>query len=199
MASDAVALLGALGIGSAIVIGHSMGGHVAGWMAARHPGRVMALAILDKSANGPAGAAPVEAIEPVDPVTKDWPLPFASLKEASDYIGRAMDSELSRQYFLNSLFEGPDGYSMRFSSQAIAANIAHYRGWFDLLPEIRCPTMLVRASGDGGVPGDDYAKMRTLLPDCMAFEMSSPDHNVHLSDTKEFYSYFDEFIARNGL
>ena len=198
MASDMIALLDSLNIDSIILVGHSMGGYIAGYLSAKYPKYVKALAILDKSAAGPEkpNTQPLEMIPAVDPVTKDWPLPFSSLKEARDYIKNAMESELSYQYFMNSLTEDKNGFHMMFSSQAIAANIAYYENWFHLLPEIKCPVMLLRSSSQEAVTDEDFAKMQSLLPNCMAFEVSLPDHNVHLSNKQEFYRYFDEFLIK---
>jgi 2-succinyl-6-hydroxy-2,4-cyclohexadiene-1-carboxylate synthase len=198
MAGDALSLLDRLRIDSAIVVGHSMGGGIAAWMAARHPERVKALAILDKSAAGPARPSPLplEKIEAIDPITGDWPLPFASRLEAQDYIRQAMGSKLSYQYFMNSLTEGPDGYRMMYSDQAIAANIAYYQDWYDLLPDISSPTLLLRSGSHEAVPDEDFAQMKALIHDCLAFEMTHPDHNVHLANPAEFYGHFDEFLRR---
>lgn len=41
----------------------------------------------------------------VDPLTKDWPLPFFSLNEAMNFIKQAVSSNLEYQYFMNSLVE----------------------------------------------------------------------------------------------
>ena len=198
MAEDMLALLDHLQIGPVILLGHSMGGHVAGTLAASHPEYVRALALLDKSANGPETPNPLalEEIEIIDPITKDWPLPFASLLESQEYIRKDMESELSYQYFMNSLIERPDGYHMLFSTQAMAANIAYYENWFQHLPEIKCPVMLVRASGHAAVPDEDFSRMQSLLADCSAYEMSDPDHNVHLGNKSDFYAYFDDFLKR---
>lgn len=198
MSADMTSLLDFLDIDSTILVGHSMGGHIAGYLAANYPRYVKALAILDKSASGPEtkNLKPLEELKAVDPVTKDWPLPFSCLKEASDYIHSVMETELSYQYFMNSLVEDTNGYRMMFSAQAMAANISYYENWFHLLPEIKCPVMLVRSSSHEAVPDTDFSKMQSLLPDCMAFEMSNPDHNVHLSNKQEFYGYFDEFLVK---
>lgn len=198
MAADMIALLDLLSIESVILVGHSMGGYIAGYLAARYPKYVKVLAILDKSASGPkkADPRPVEAIEPIDPITRDWPLPFTNLKEAREYIQEVMESELSYRYFMNSLIEDKDGYQMMYSAQAMAANIAYYEAWFDLLPDIKCPTMLVRSSSHEAVSDDDWEKMQSLLSDCVVYEMSEPDHNVHLSNREEFYRYFDEFLGK---
>jgi len=197
MAADMIALLDSLGIASCIAVGHSMGGSVAGHMAALYPGRVDAVAILDKSAAGPAAGneTPLDALIAIDPVTKDWPMPFRSFREAKDFIRKEMGSALSYDYFMNSLVETVDGYVMMFSQQAMAANIAYYRDWFDLLPLIRCPALLIKARGEGAVTREDFSRMRSALRRCVSYEMPNEDHNVHLSDTAEFYGYMDAFLS----
>lgn len=198
MSKDMIDLLDYLNIDSAILAGHSMGGHIAGHLTATYPEYVKALAILDKSASGPEKQSDLslEELEIIDPVTEHWPLPFSSLTEAQETIRREMDSELSYQYFMNSLVETADGYVMMFSTQAIAANIAFYSSWYSLLPGIKCPVLLVRAKGNSAVSDTDFEKMKTIIPNCMAHEMSNPDHNVHLANKNEFYKYFDEFLEK---
>jgi 2-succinyl-6-hydroxy-2,4-cyclohexadiene-1-carboxylate synthase len=198
MASDIIALLNHLDLDSIILVGHSMGAYIAGYLCAAYPHRVKALALLDKSAAGPEKGSPlpVEKIAPVDPISKDWPLPFSSLTEARACIKNAMESELSYQYFMNSLTERSDGYHMMYSAQAMAANIAYYENWFDRLPQIKCPVLLIKAGGQENVTTEDFCRMQSLLPDCLAFEMSDPDHNVHLGNPQEFYGYFDQFLRK---
>jgi pimeloyl-ACP methyl ester carboxylesterase len=194
--ADMMGLMNYLEINSAIVVGHSMGGYIAGCMAASYPGHVSGLAILDKSAAGPEkeNDTPLHELDILDPVTNNWPLPFASLSEAEAVIRRDMESELSYQYFMNSLMETEAGYGMMFSAQAIAANIAYYSDWYHCLRSLQCPVLLIRAKGSGAVSDTDFGKMKSVIPNCMAREMSDPDHNVHLANKAEFYGYFDEFL-----
>jgi pimeloyl-ACP methyl ester carboxylesterase len=196
MAADMVELVKHLQLDQVIVVGHSMGGRVAGHLAALHPELVKALAILDKSASGPAGPVtlPLDQVPPIDPLTEDWPMPFASREKARKFIRSVMDSDLSCQYFMDSLVEAPEGYRMMFSAQAMAANIAYEENWFHLLPQIKCPVLLIRATGSGAVSDEDFAKMRSLIPLCTAREIPHPDHNVHLGDKEKFYAYFDEWL-----
>jgi pimeloyl-ACP methyl ester carboxylesterase len=198
MAADIIGLMDQLKIEKVILVGHSMGASIAGYFAATYPDRLRGVAILDKTAAGPekANTTPLDDIPAIDQVTKDWPLPFSSLKEAQDFIKKDMETDLSYQYFMNSLTEDINGYHMMFSAQAMAANIAFYEDWFDLLPKIKCPALLVRASGQGAVNDKDFSRMQALLSDCMAIEMSDPDHNVHLSNKEEFYGYFDRFLNK---
>jgi pimeloyl-ACP methyl ester carboxylesterase len=198
MASDILGLMDHLKINQVILVGHSMGASIAGYFAAAYPDRLRGVAILDKTAAGPEkpNTTPLEEIPAVDPITKDWPLPFSTLKEARDCIKNAEKSELSYQYFMNSLTEDLDGYHMLFSAQAMAATIAYYQDWFDLLPKIKCPVLLVRAGGQGAVTDEDFSRMQAMIPDCLAFDMSDPDHNVHLSNPEEFYGYFDKLLGK---
>jgi pimeloyl-ACP methyl ester carboxylesterase len=198
MAEDMVELLEFLKIDSVILVGHSMGGRVAGYFAALYPKYVKALAILDRSAAGPAKSPmpQLDQIQDSDPLTLDWPLPFSSLSEAREYIHKAMDSELSYQYFMNSLIETVEGYHMMFSSQAMAAGIAYDEDWFHLLPSIQCLVLLIRAKGHEAISDEDFIKMQALIPNVIAHEMSHADHNVHLANKEEFYKYFDGFLKK---
>jgi len=198
MAEDIIELLDFLKIESVILMGHSMGGRVAGYLTAFYPKYVKALAILDKSASGPAKPSmlPLDQIPAIDPLTEDWPLPFSSLSEARNFIQQATDSNLGYQYFMNSLVETTEGYQMMFSSQAMVANIAYEGNWFHLLPGIRCLVLLIRAKGSGAVSDEDFIKMQSLMQNCLAHEISHSDHNVHLGNKEEFYKYFDEFLKK---
>ncbi|MNB79825.1 Soluble epoxide hydrolase [compost metagenome] len=197
MAADVAALLDYLNITKVILVGHSMGGQVAGYTAAKYPSYIQALAILDKSPAGPEQRSnlPLEQMDLSDPVTRDWPLPFSSLKEAMFCIRQATDSDLSYQYFMNSLTETAEGYQMLFSPQAMGANIAYNMDWYHLLPDIKCRTLIIRAKNSEAVPDKALFKMKKLLAKCSDFEMSHPNHNVHLSNPAEFYACFDPFLT----
>ncbi|GLI04589.1 hypothetical protein YDYSG_06190 [Paenibacillus tyrfis] len=196
MAEDIIQLLDYLKIDSIILVGHSMGGAVAGYLAAVYPEYVKAVAILDKSASGPAepNKVMIDKSQLRDPLTKNWPLPFATRNEAMNFIRQAADSNLEYQYFMNSLVETVEGYQMMFSSQAMAANMAYYENWFHLLPGIQCLVLLIRAKGNQAISDEDFISMQSLIPNCIAHEMSHSDHNVHLSNKEEFYEWFDVFL-----
>ncbi|WP_040953084.1 alpha/beta fold hydrolase [Gorillibacterium massiliense] len=195
-AEDAAGLLMSLNIDSAVVVGHSMGGKTAGYMAALYPARVKAAAILDITADGPAkpDLIPFEQIPDRIPLTQDWPLPFSTLNEAKSFIAEAAETELDYDFYMNSLIETVEGYQMMFSTRAIAAYYAHKESWYHLLPDIKCPVLLVRAKGNDAVQDDNLLGMQSMLLNSQVREISNPDHNVHLSDKMTFYSYIDEFL-----
>lgn len=195
MAEDIIKLLNLLKIDSVILVGHSMGGAIAGYLSAMYPKYIKAVAILDKSASGPGPSKlPLDKNQLIDPLTKDWPLPFATLNEAMNFIKQATNSNLEYEYFMNSLVETVRGYEMLFSPKAMAINVAHYEDWFQLLPNIKCLVLLIRANSHEAVPDGDFIKMQSLISNCLAYEISHPDHNVHLGSKEEFYKYFEEFL-----
>jgi len=194
MAEDIIQLLDFLNINSVIIVGHSMGGAVAAQIAALYPKYVKAVAILDKSAKETNKLSLDEEL--IDPLTKDWPMPFATLNEAMNFIKQASESDLEYEYFMKSLVERVEGYEMKFSPKAIAMIHACKKNWFDILSSIKCQAMLIRSSSHEGVPDEDFIKMQSLLSNCIAYEISHPDHNVHLANKEEFYGYFDEFLKR---
>jgi len=49
---------------------------------------------------------------------------------------------------------------------------------------------------ESAISDEHFLKMQSLIPDCIAHEMSHPDHNVHLGSKKEFYCHFDDFLKR---
>lgn len=95
---------------------------------------------------------------------------------------------------MNSLIETVEGYKMMLSSQAMALYSTYYKSWFQLLPDIKCLVLLIRAKGNGAVLDEDFVKMQSLISNCITYEMSDSDHNVHLSNKEEFYKYLDEFL-----
>lgn len=197
MCGDIDQLMNHLDIESAIVLGHSQGGRIGAHLAFHYPERVRKLAILDKSAAGHSLDTQVDdSIIYPDYLTHDWPLPFKTLEAARSYILDAMDDALSFSYFMLSLTETKDGYTMLFDQNAIGSLKAHDLNWFHILPEIKCPTLLMRTSSKEAISDADWENMIRLLPDCTPVEMAHPNHNVMVSDTETFYGFIDGFIGK---
>lgn len=188
MADDMMELIKLLNCEPVTLVGHSMGGRIAGYLSALYPEMVKNLAILDKCAAGP------EKPSIKYNLTKNWPLSFSNYQEAKNFISEKVCSKLWLDYFMESLFETKDGYELLFSRQAIAANIEYEVSWYHLLPNIQCPVTLITAKNGEAVPKTELEKMESLIPKCKVYEIPNPDHFVHKSVPDEFYSYFDKFL-----
>jgi pimeloyl-ACP methyl ester carboxylesterase len=161
-ADDMVRVLDAVGVERAVVVGHSMGGFVAGWMAAGHPDRVSALVLV-------AGGLPL----PWPPgVPKDDTAPALMLGPAGDrlrmvypdretYLGfwRAHPafatgwSDDVERYALYDVEDVTGGVRPRTRLAPVATNIVQLSGDGGYL----------RAVADSGVPIDFLHAPRGLL------------------------------------
>ncbi len=196
-AADSSLLLKKLNCAAAIVVGHSIGGRNAAYLAAMYPQAVKALVILDASAEGPENLSDLapDKVPPVDDFTSDWPAPYRSYKEAKDDLSGRFPRATTVRYFLDSLFENAIGYDFLFSRQAMSAIDVYYQDWHHILKQIQCPVLLVRAENSWHLSKEEAVKMKKTLKKCMYFEVSDSDHMVYADNTEEFYPVFEKFIA----
>ena len=117
MAADLLRLLDDQAIPRARVIGHSMGGKAAMWLALTAPQRVATLTVVD--------IAPVTyPNRHADLVAALGAIPLATLKdrrEADARLAPVVPEAAVRGYLLQNLEHTPDGWRWRFALAAIAA------------------------------------------------------------------------------
>ncbi len=195
-AQDAYELIMKVDCAPVTVIGHSMGGRVAGTLAASYPGVVKALVMLDEPAGEPKRkAGQAEGGIPVDPLTSGWPTPYPTYQDALEHLREKFKLETNVRYFLESLRETAGGYDFLFSRYAMGAISRDYADWYELLDKIRCPAMLVRASKSWCLSQQEADKIRRTLPGCYYCEISGSDHMVYADNPDEFYPHLDRFLA----
>jgi len=197
MAEDAHQLLHSLGATPAIVVGHSMGGRTAGFLAALHPGDVRALAVLDINADGGDAipGVPLEQVPGVDALTADWPTPYLTYADALRDLRQRFPRATNVRYFQESLTGRAEGYDFMFSRWAMSALETYLHGWLHLLPRIRCATLLVRGTESSALTKEQAERMRPLIQDCTYVEITDSDHMVYVDNPKEFDPAFDAWLA----
>jgi len=164
-----------------------------------YPNKVKACAVLDIPADGLRKAIselPPERVKPVDILTKDWPTPYPTYEEALRDISGRFEYESNVAYFLESLVETVEGFDFMFSPYAMAAMDEYHREWYDILPKIECPVLLVRAGDSWSLSKEQAAKMIPLIKDCTYYEVSGSDHALYLDNPEGFYPGFEEFLGR---
>lgn len=197
-AADAYELIRVLRCGPAIVVGHSIGGRNAAYLAALYPEVVKVLVILDAKASGPKtlSTVPPNQVPSIDSFTADWPTPYKSYQEAINDLSKRFPYETSVKYFSDSLTETSKGYDFLFSRYAMSAIDVYYQDWYNILGRIQCPVLLVRAKNSWYLSEEEAAKMKALLKDCAYFEVSESDHMVYADNPQEFYPLFEKFLTR---
>ncbi|MFF4694289.1 alpha/beta fold hydrolase [Streptomyces chattanoogensis] len=155
-ARDVVAVLDHAGIGQAHVYGTSMGGRVAQWVAADHPGRVDRLVLGCTSPGGPNG------------VERGPEVRRALTQSDADAARRALRELMYTPGWLAG-HEGPF-HTLGDSSMPAHARRRHLRAsarhdaW-DALPRITAPTLVVHGTDDLFNPTANAPLLTDRIPD----------------------------------
>lgn len=192
--ADALAVIDALAIDSAVVVGHSMGGTHAIRLAATHPARVTRLVVVD------AGPEPLrEGAERARRLSLERPEPFANGEEALAYLHRTSPG-YSEEVYANRmrwLFrKGDAGLAWRSSREALGSIMASARrdDLWHALSALRCPTLIVRGTRSNVLSADVAQRMVTALADGRLIELDA-GHNVALDRPSELAQAVISFVA----
>ncbi len=183
--ADALAVLDALKIERAVVVGHSMGGLHSINLAARHPGRMRALVIVDASPDPlPAGA------ERAQRLLTGRPARFRDRAEARAYLEWTSPDYAAAVYEnrLAFAFREENGELVWRSDPAALKRIMSGRmptdDRWDALAAIACPTLVVRGTRSNVLSEDVAQDMVRSLADGRLMELDA-GHNVPLDRPRE--------------
>lgn len=127
-----------LGLQSPVLVGQSLGGHTAVLTAARHPGLVRALVLVEAGAGEPSPGTPADIGAWLD----SWPVPFPSREAAVRFFGGGPVGE----GWADGLEEREGGLWPRFDRDTMVASLAELarRSFAAEWSGVSCPTLLVR-------------------------------------------------------
>ena len=193
-AADIVAVLDALGWRSPLVIGHSLGGYVGAYLAARHPDRVGALVITDTMTQwsedetawalkqverpGPEFANPSEA-------GARYRLSPPETKAPADWIRHLGAAAVVEQK--------PGVWHYAFDRRVFAQ--ARPDAW-PLLPGVVCPTLVVRGEGSRIMDRDAWLRVATAVQRGQFAEVKDAWHHLILDDPAGFCSIVTTWLDR---
>lgn len=192
--ADALAVLDTLAIGSALVVGHSMGGTHAIRLAAAHPDRVSRLVVVD------AGPEPMpEGAQRARRLSLERPRRFASAAEALAYLHSTSPGYSDAVYAnrLRWLFhEEHGGLVWRSSREALASIMsgARHGDLWSELRAIRCPVLVVRGTRSNVLSAEVAQRMVTTLASGRLLELEA-GHNVALDRPRELARAVVDFAA----
>ncbi|MBX3027007.1 alpha/beta hydrolase [bacterium] len=167
-AADCLALLDRVGAGPVDLVGHSMGGRVAAWIAAHHPERIRALALLDAR----LGAVPRERAErwrgarasdapPRHYPTRAEAMAAFRLTPPEADVAPAVRAELAA----DAVRQRPDGrWMMAFDRAVLALDGSRVEDLLPVAARIRCPTLFLRGRDSTVVGTAQSAALTAALP-----------------------------------
>lgn len=193
--ADLLETADSLGIDAAVWIGHSFGGRLAAEVAALHPDRVRALALLDSGLVVP----PERALQGAELERLDWSFATAdgaiNAVLANDAVVAA-PREVVAAYVRDDVRKGPDG-RFRFRFSPSAAVVAWSEMTLPPPPIAKLPTLLVRAEVplcEGGSPSGHYFED---LGDLFTAVEVPNGHNVLWESPEETGAAVEGFVQAN--
>ena len=192
-ADDAVAILDALGMDQAHVLGHSMGGYIAQALALRHPERVRSLVLVGTSAGAPTHA-PVPR-ETLDAWLANADRPPEAFARATAFLSFApgWTDEHPDEYeaFLTARLEHPTPPEC-FRAQLDATTV-----WLEAgapVEKIMAPTLVVHGDADRVVPIANGRGVAARIPRARLAVVPGAGHYVMLEDPDGFNALVARFL-----
>jgi 3-oxoadipate enol-lactonase len=188
LASDAVALLDALGIERVHFVGLSMGGMIGQMLGAKYPERLLSLVICDSSSNmnakeiwdGRIAMAEKDGLEQmVEPTVERWFTP-------AFVAGGSKDLDAIRDMIRTTGLEG-------YLANARALRDMNLTG---LLAEITVPVLIIVGEDDPATPPEQSRVIHQNIPDSILVILKDAAHLSNLEQPEKFNSALLRFFAR---
>lgn len=191
MAADLAGVMRALGTGSAVVAGHSMGGVVVGQLAARFPELVRALILEDpawflpeaREAGGGIGAGPMG----------EWVRSLA-VKGAEELMAECRAEHPTwPEIVVLRWCQGKKQLDQNFP----ASRDSNWGRWTDAARAIQCPALLVTADPDlGGIINPDTARqIHEWNPRIQVAHIPGAGHHVRFAQERAYTQAVRDFLA----
>jgi esterase len=184
MAADVLAWMDGRGIGSAELVGHSMGGKVAMLLACRHPARVARLVVVDiapKPYAWPAHRLEYAAMRGLDLSS------LRSRAEAESRLERDVPDWALRKFLASSLERTPDGWAWQFNLPVLASALPELeRNPLQDTDRYPGPVLFLVGGRSAYVrPGDEGA-IRSHFPKAHIEVLAQSGHNPHIEARPQF-------------
>ncbi|MFB7467546.1 alpha/beta fold hydrolase [Streptomyces sp. NPDC056224] len=178
--ADAAAVLEHLGLGPAVVVGHSLGGVNAYQLAARRPDLVRAVVVEDIGA----------VVEGDLAYVREWP------RRAVTRAGFLAGVGSAAPHLEGSLREYTDGWGTASDVEDVVESQRGLNGdhWEDWLA-VRKPTLLVRGDRSGVLSAEHAREMTVRRAGVRLVELPA-GHAVRAGDPEGFYAAVRGFLAR---
>lgn len=188
--NDAVEVITRLGLGPAIIIGHSMGALNAWTLTARRPDLVRALVLEDMGAD----TASRKTEEGFAKWFAQWPVPFKTADDVRAYFDARVPTW--GEHFLESMAEGPDGWRPVFRFEHMLQSCAGWdaRSYWAELEAVQAPSLVVKGA-ESSLPRSELQEMARRMRNGRYAEVPGANHVIHHEQPAAWRSVVEPFLA----
>lgn len=199
MAADTVALLDALAIERAHILGHSMGGFIAQALALNYPERVDRLILASTSFGGPRQVSPSpEAMAVLTDVSGDPVERFMRGLKVSTAPGFAEANAPFIRQWLAYRAQNPIDPVAYQAQLAVGLSLFAPEAAFDgRLDQIRAPALLLWGEHDATVPPANAELMAAQIPNSTVMLLPDAGHHFPLEVPQAAAPVIIEFLSRS--
>ena len=192
MAADVHAFIARHDLGSATLLGHSMGGKTAMKTALAYPEVVDRLIVVDMApkAYPPKHTELLEALMRIDPTAYD------SRSDIDDALAKTIKSWAVRQFLLKNLDYDGERYTWQMNLDVIADNYSAINDAVTATGTFDASTLFVRGDTSDYVDVEDMAHVRTLFPSATLETIEGAGHWVHADAPQAFGETVVEFLKQ---
>ena len=195
MSQDVLQLFDDLGISSASVIGHSMGGKVAMELALRCPDYIDKLIVVD--------IAPVSYPDSgdghLDVIKGMKALELSTLKsrrEAESFLEDYIADQVTRKFILTNLVsDRGDGFRWRLNLQSIEKNYSALRDKPSGSSVFRKPVLFVKGALSNYIKSDHQLETLELFPNARVKSIMGAGHWLHAEKPQVFQKIAMDFLT----
>jgi pimeloyl-ACP methyl ester carboxylesterase len=193
--ADVVAALDVLGWRAPLVIGHSLGGYVGAYLAARHPERVSRLVIADML----TGWSEEQGMRAAKQAARPAP-EFASAAEAGARFRLAPPETHAPSEWLSHLGEAgvaerrPGVWQLAFDRQVFLHPPVD--PW-PFLGGVTCPTLVMRGAGSPVMDRDQWLRVTTAVQRGQFAEVRDAFHHLILDDPPQVVTIVEDWTGRD--
>ena len=183
-AKDIGAFLNLINFNSIHIFGHSMGGRNGLIFASLYPNRIQSLILGD--------IGPDKNLNDIKETTtffNNLPDFFNTTLEATKHFQKRKPDYSSEniKILLKNLKINKHGkLEWCFSKNACVKSISEARSkdWWDLIPKVKCPVLLIHVNNSSELPNEIAFKMQKKISDIEYVKMKNSGHNFHLENPK---------------
>lgn len=191
LARDLAGFVKQHGIGSAALLGHSMGGKVAMQYALDFSEQVAALVVVDIAPR----AYPPEHLFIFEALNGLNLSAYGSRKEIDKALSHALPDPRVRQFLLMNLDKGKNGYRWRINLPDLQRNYRFIGGAIEGERPYLGPSLFIKGGGSNYIGKGDEIEIRKQFPEAKIISIPNAGHWVHADAPEVFTSTVLKFLS----